>query len=86
MDWHRKVNPVTRTKVFLDAGAAAILKQAEYYQSVYDNKPDWQKTHETQNSFWSSSDVLCLAKSGLDGCPERFGKDSDCDGPWRHPN
>ena len=32
-----------QTKVFLDAGAASMLKQAEYYQSVYDNKPDWQR-------------------------------------------
>jgi glucosamine-6-phosphate deaminase len=32
-----------RTKVFLDAEAASMLKQAEYYQSAYDNKPDWQR-------------------------------------------
>ena len=32
-----------RIKVFLDSGAASMLKQAEYYQSVYDHKPDWQK-------------------------------------------
>lgn len=32
-----------RTKVFLDKGAASMLKLAEYYQSVYDSKPDWQK-------------------------------------------
>jgi glucosamine-6-phosphate deaminase len=30
-----------RTKVFLDAAAAAMLQQVEYYQSAYDNKPDW---------------------------------------------
>ena len=30
-----------RTKVFLDAGAATMLQQTEYYQSAYDNKPDW---------------------------------------------
>jgi glucosamine-6-phosphate deaminase len=32
-----------RTKVLLDAGAASMLKQGEYYLSVYDNKPDWQE-------------------------------------------
>ena len=32
-----------RTKVFLDAGAASMLKLAEYYLSVYGNKPDWQR-------------------------------------------
>lgn len=32
-----------QAKVFLDAGAASLLKHADYYQWVYDNKPDWQK-------------------------------------------
>lgn len=30
-------------KVFLDSTAAARLKRAEYYNWVYENKPDWQK-------------------------------------------
>jgi glucosamine-6-phosphate deaminase len=31
-------------KVFLDALAAAHLSRKDYYQWVYDNKPDWQRT------------------------------------------
>lgn len=30
-------------RVFLDSGAAAKLKRADYYHHVYTNKPDWQK-------------------------------------------
>jgi glucosamine-6-phosphate deaminase len=30
-------------KVFLDAGAASLLKQKDYYHSVWDNKPAWQQ-------------------------------------------
>jgi glucosamine-6-phosphate deaminase len=29
-------------KVFLDKGAAARLKRADYYHWVFKNKPDWQ--------------------------------------------
>lgn len=31
-------------KLCLDHGAASQLKRADYYQWVYDNKPDWQRT------------------------------------------
>lgn len=31
-----------RAKILLDAGAASLLKRADYYQWVYRNKPDWQ--------------------------------------------
>lgn len=30
-------------RICLDAGAASLLKRADYYQWVYDNKPDWQR-------------------------------------------
>jgi glucosamine-6-phosphate deaminase len=30
-------------KVCLDAGAASLLKRADYYRGVYDNKPVWQQ-------------------------------------------
>lgn len=30
-------------RICLDTGAASLLKRADYYQWVYDNKPDWQR-------------------------------------------
>jgi glucosamine-6-phosphate deaminase len=30
-------------KVCLDAGAASLLRRADYYRWVYDHKPDWQR-------------------------------------------
>jgi glucosamine-6-phosphate deaminase len=31
-----------RAKVFIDSGSASKLQRAEYYQWVYDGKPEWQ--------------------------------------------
>jgi glucosamine-6-phosphate deaminase len=34
-------------KLFIDESAASKLKLAGYYRWVYDNKPDWEKMHNT---------------------------------------
>lgn len=36
-----KMHPMT--KVCLNSTAASQLKRADFYQRVYDNKPDWQQ-------------------------------------------
>jgi glucosamine-6-phosphate deaminase len=36
-----QMHPVAR--VIIDEGAATLLQRAEYYRSVYDGKPDWQR-------------------------------------------
>lgn len=32
-----------RVKVLLDTASASMLKRQDYYRSVYENKPDWQR-------------------------------------------